>query len=359
MDDLSIVSKVRLRLRAGLARRARSRNNEPDYRRNILAVFDIALAQSRAGPASESTIGSISDCEPVIDTQGGFFTCIAINASGQRFFTKCLRAEERESHFWRAWQRGQVRAEGKHYRLVPPIAMLHCGSVSILAFPELEFIAQHRLRHHEHSAQDLDRVVCAIADFNSDHMAPPAALVPVSRACDGGRAPSTSIVARTLGIDAERAQEVAATLRRIEAHWGEVRDRIYGVPHCLCHMDFHLGNVTVHEGVGYIYDFGKAGTAPPGADLYRLILSLAGPRDGWTGRSDLVARYTSVFSEKGIHLDAENARQALDGHFAARNRRVGARARRNPQVFEEAVRTSLELISANGGTGRSSDASRR
>jgi hypothetical protein len=68
-------------------------------------------------------------------------------------------------------------------------------------------------------------------------------------------------------------------------------------------------------------------------------------------RGDLVARYASVFAGKGIDLDPKLARRALDGHFATRYRTVKGRTGRTMQIFEEAIRTSLELMPATGGTG--------
>ena len=346
MHGSGLIPGSRLLLRAVLARRARARGDASAYKKNITKVLDLAFSEGsrhRSIKFGES-IGAIGDLEPIIHTQGGFFSCIAITRSNRRYFTKCILTSGRETLFWNAWQDGAVRVDGNCYRIVPPISMTSFKDICILIFPEIELLDRTRKRKKRPYRRHLEKVIRSIADFNSDHVDLAEGRFRMSNDCDSLPLPSRTEVRRALATDGNQARQIVRTLRQIEPRWNALRDQVYSCPRCLCHMDFGPGNIVLHRGVGIIQDFGHVGAAPIGSDLHTVLRYATPSGSGEIDREHLVATYASVFMEKGIDVDARSIRLALDAHFAVRYRNLRLPSARKREAFDAAIETSLALL---------------
>jgi hypothetical protein len=337
-EGIGALAEARMLLPAAQARRARARLDWPACRAATLRVLQLARGEG-------SELGSVVDCVPIKNALGGFFACIAITGAGRRF-VKGVLAGSREAAFWDAWRQGAVRTEGRHYRLVPPCAMLVGRAIGILVFPELQGLeSPGRIGPYRRHVR---RVVRAVADFNSDHLLPAGGQVRPSQVCDRVPVPSWRRVEELLGVGPERAGQIVAALRRVEPRWDALRDRSYRSARCLCHMDLGRTNVVLDRGPVLLLDFGNAGAAPIGADLHAVRRYL-GP--GGPSMDDLVATYCEVFELKGIPVDPAGIRLAADAHFAARYRNLRFLGARNRETFEAALATSLALIEREQAAG--------
>jgi hypothetical protein len=314
-----------------LARRARARGDRTACTQHTLRAVRLAIGR-------DGQYGPVLDCEPRTHSIGGFFACIAVTGAG-RFFIKGVPARGREVAFWTAWQRGLVRTEGVHYRLIPPRLIYAGGLIGILLFPELVGLEQANRRWQYR--RRIRRVVRAIADFNSDHILPIDSPFRISHVCDRAAVPSGRRAERLLGVDNASARSITATLRRIEPRWDDIRDRLYRSVHCLSHMDVGTTNIVLNQGTSILLDFGFAGAAPIGADLHT-VRRYGGP--AWS--RDLVGTYAEVFAAKGVEVDPTAILRTLNAHFAARYRNLHFPAARNRETFDAALATSLALIGA-------------
>jgi hypothetical protein len=326
---------------ATLAWRARARRDQEACRQNVLRVFDAALPGGR--PRGRGAVGALGaavvDCAPMLNTNGGFFCSGATSATGGRYFSKGIPAWSREARFWRGWRDGAVTPEGRHYRIVPPVAMVDGRQVMVLVFPELGFMRTNFRKRDGIYARNVRRVVRTVAEFNAAHAG---GAFPAARTGGRLRVPGAATVAEALGVDGDEAQAIVARLRAVEAGWGDVRRRLGGLGTCLSHMDLGPSNVVMHEGRGVLMDFGHAGSAPVGADLHTVL------RYGGMAEVELLALYAEVFAEKGIALDLEAARLALRVSFAGRYRNLRLKSARDREVFERALEMSERLL----GPGR-------
>jgi hypothetical protein len=326
---LTLASEAVLLLHAWRARKARQARDGEACHRHVLRALRAAMEDRIAG-------GAAGDCEPVMRTRGGFFSCLAA-IGGARCFVKCVLTGSREVSFWRAWRDGLVGTRGRHYRLLPPTEVVSGRLVSVLVFPEFELLKGSRRRRYE---REIERIAQAVADFNSDHVVGPQAFT-ASRSGAAVAVPRRRQVETALGVDRVRAGEIVAALRHIEAGWDEVRRPLGAALPCLSHMDLGRGNVVFNRGRGLLIDFAHAGAAPAGADLHTLLRYRG---EGGPGADDLVARYVSVFAGKGISLDAKLVRLSLDVHFAERYRNLNFASARDPKAFEAALALSLAMV---------------
>lgn len=327
-----------MKVHAEGARSARNKTDVEAYRDNILICLDLALM----GSAPDGS--AITDCEPIIHTRGGFFCCLITTAASARYFVKGVSAAGREALFWSAWARGAIRCEGQHYRIVPPAAMSRHGDVVVLLFPALQGLHLDSAERKSAFRQNIQRVVRAIADFNSNHVNSVGRDVLPSTGCDPLPKPRFATIKRTLGGDVTRARHVMRSLSTIEARWPQFRDRLYRKSPCVCHMDFGPNNVALHEEIPVIQDFGMVGLAPAGADLHTVFRYARRLGTGWVDRRNLVENYAGVFEDKRIKIEREAVQTALDAHFSARYRNPNLDSARRPVAFEAAVETGLRLI---------------
>lgn len=331
---IGAAAEARALFHAAQARRARARRDWEACRASTLGALR----------AAAESLGGVEDCMPARGGLGGFFACSAV-AGGSRCFVKGVLAGSREMRFWTAWRHGAVRTEGRHYRLLPPRAILLGRVLGVLVFPELEELREPpRLAPYRRHVR---RIVRAMADFNSDHPLAAGSGVRPSQVCDPVPVPGRRRVQQLLGVDAGRAREIVAMLRRIEPRWGALRDRLYRARQCLGHMDLGRTNVLPDRQSALMLDFGNAGAAPAGADLHvlRRYLGADGPPT-----DELVGSYVEVFARKGLPADPAAVRLNLDAHFAARYRDLRLLGARNPATFEAALATSLALLD-RAGTG--------
>ena len=325
------LAELRALAAAALARRARARRDYQACRTQALGALRLAAGRE---------LGAVVDFEPSVQGLGGFFAGVAVTASG-RLFVKCVLAGGREAAFWDAWGRGAVRAAGAHYRVLTPVAILSGRVATCLAFPELAGLDQDRRRRLGRYRRHLLAVARAMADFNSEHPLvgdPPFRPAPAGEA---PRLPGRKEVEKALKVDAARAGDIVAALRRIERGWGEVRDRVERGPRCLAHMDLGPGNIAFDGAGCVLLDFGAAGAAAVGADLHSLL------RYGGRSRpadDALVATYAAIFEGKGTAVDRDAARLAMRAHFAARYRNLRFAGARNLGTFGAATAMSDALL---------------
>jgi hypothetical protein len=323
--------EARLLLAGLLARRARARR---DW---TACVGHVRAALRLVGPAAG--LGTVEGCAPARHARGGFFAVVTEGDGGRRF-VKGVPARGREALFWAAWQRGSVVTEGRHYRLVPPVAVVAGRLIAVLVFPALPGLEAPRERRQRLYRRHALRVARALAEFNAAHpdpdWFPPAASpgpVPV---------PRRRAVERALGVDRVAAAGIVEALAGVEAGWGRVLGPVRAGERCLCHMDLGMDNALVGE-PAVLIDFAHAGSAPVGADLHTLMryVGAAGP-----DTEALVEAYVEVFAARGVTLEAAEVRRNLRAHFAARYRDLRFASARNHATFGTALALSQELVAA-------------
>jgi hypothetical protein len=336
----SLLRGVRIALGAFRARRARHRGDTEAYRRAILRIVDLAFAPPQDGPPAGRD--GLRDCIPIARSRGGFFSCLLDDGAGRRRFVKCIPARSREVRFWDAWARGEIRAEGRHYRLLPPEDSVVGRYMAFLIFPDLGANPGLSRRRTSRYASNTERVVRAIADFNSDHL--DAGDKTFAEAPDARTpfVPMTRRIIRALAVDRREARRIARALRRIAWRWRDVRKRLDREPRCLSHMDLGPGNILMGR-PPLLLDFGHAAVAPIGADLHT-VLRYGRKGGSPVDRDALVETYAQIFEAKGIAVDRAKIRLAAETHFAARYRNL--RLASAPDVFGEALRLSQRLIAA-------------
>jgi hypothetical protein len=331
-------------LRAHAARRARERGDLDAYRGHALDAIRRALAAD----CGASGAAALVDCLPVGRTRGGYFSCLVTRPDGLRRFVKCVPRRSREMRFWDAWERGEIRAEGQHYRLLPPERRILGRHLALLIFPDLGSSPGLSRRRTSRYAGNLETVVLAIADFNSDHLARDLCRLPVSRAGRGYFVPFKRRIMRALAVDRAEARRIARRLRGVEWRWPPLRRRVYRAPLCLSHMDFGPGNIFIGPEPAVILDFGHAAAAPIGSDLHTL-LRYGRKGDAAVDWARLVEVYAGVFEAKGIAVDRAAIARAAEMHFAARYRNLRLESARD--VFLEALERSRDLVADGRGGG--------
>ena len=340
-----MIRSGRILLAAAQARRARARRDPEACRRQMLAT--LALALPGGVPAGRGGFGrlpgAIADCAPMPNATGGFFSCLATGAGSERYFVKGILAHGREAKFWQAWRAGQVREAGRHYRIVPPVAIHQGAAVCVLVFPAHDFMKTDFRTRDGRFARNVRRVARALADFNSDHSGTRG--LAATRAAAPVRVPRATAVAAALGIETAAAEAAVARLRAVEAGWAAACRRLLGgAPRCLAHLDLGPSNVVFHDGAAVLMDFGHAAAAPVGADLHT-VLRYAGRPDA---AEELVAIYVEVFAAKGTPVDVAAVRRALAAHFGARYRNTRLRSARDPAVFAAALASSEAFVAEAG-----------
>lgn len=341
----SLPARFRIGLSALGARRARARGDLEAYGRHILAIIDLAFGQSADGApdaAGPGFAGTLSDFRPLGGTKGGFFACLATDATGTTRFLKCVPTLGREMRFWDAWERGEIAVEGAHYRLLPPVARQRGRLLSLLVFPDLGPSPGLTKRRTSRYTGNLEIVVRAIADFNASHAGAAAPALKVSAGAGAHRVPTRRRIVRALSVDRAAAGRIARSLRGVERRWDALRRRLYGGPLCLSHMDFGPGNILIQPDVRpVILDFGHAALAPAGADLHT-VLRYARKGGGPVDPERLAAIYAEVFADRGVAVEPAAVLLAAETHFAARYRNLRLGSTRD--VFDEALRLSEALV---------------
>jgi aminoglycoside phosphotransferase (APT) family kinase protein len=326
------LAETRLLLASRLARSARMRRD----RAAVLRHARTALA----------AIGEVDACRPAPGAWNGLFSCLA-SIDGRRCFVKAVPAWGRELRFWQAWARGAIAVEGRHYRLLPPFRIVQGRAVALLAFPELtglETTPRGKLAAYRSGILEVAR---AVAEFNAAHPVPPCAAppLPLCRKAERVRVPARRAVAAALGVGADRAAEIVASLGEVESRWERVSARVAAGPTSIAHMDLGAGNVVLGHGKCLLLDFGHAGVAPVGADLH-VALRFRDP--GGPDAAAIVAAYAEGLAELGAALDPTAIRLAAEAHFAARYRNLKFASARHPASFESALAAAERLVAAEG-----------
>ncbi len=326
-------------LSAFRARRARAAGDLAAYSAHALDAIRRALAAD----GDPEGAANLVDCTPVGRTKGGYFSCLVTRTDGSRSFVKCIPKHSREMRFWEMRAKGGIGTGGQYYRILPPDRLISGAYFALLIFPALPpSRGLHRRRTSRYTG-NIEAVVRAIADFNSDYVGerlPDLALSPQGRA---HFVPSRRRIAATLGVDRLEARRIAQSLRRIEGKWTALRRDLYRGPLCLSHMDFGPGNVLIGPEPPFILDFGHAGITPVGADLHTILryARKGGEPVDWP---HLVEIYAKVFEAKGIEVDRTAIARAAELHFASRYRDLRLQSARD--VFGEALAVSTRLASA-------------
>ena len=340
-------ARLRIALSALGARRARARGDLEAYRRHILAIIDLAFGQASEDPPDAEASGlrgALTEFRPLGGTKGGFFACLATDAAGTTRFVKCVPTLGREMRFWDAWERGEIAVEGEHYRLLPPVARQRGRLLSLLVFPDLGPSPGLTKRRTSRYTGNLEIVVRAIADFNASHAGAAAPALKVSAGAKAHRVPTRRRIVRTLSVDRRSARRIARSLRAVEARWGALRQRLYGGPLCLSHMDFGPGNILIQpDQRPVILDFCHAALAPAGSDLHT-VLRYARKGEGPVDPERLAAIYAEVFAARGIAVERAAVLFAAETHFASRYRNLRLGSTRD--VFDEALHLSEALVGA-------------
>lgn len=337
------IGALRFALKALGARRARAAGDLDAYR--ALALDAIRRAFANDGDADAAA--ALVDCAPVGQTKGGYFSCIAVSTDGTRRFVKCIPKRSREMRFWDAWAKDGIRTRGRHYELLPPERCLSGAQLAVLVFPALDPNPGLGRRRTSRYAGNLETVVRAIADFNSDHAGDGLPDLRVSQEGKAHFVPLKRRIVGTLGVNGQEARRISQNLRAIEWRWAALRRRIYRAPLCLSHMDFGPGNILIGPRPPVILDFGHAAVAPIGTDLHT-VLRYARKGDAPVDWSRLVDIYAEVFESKGIAVDRAAIANAAELHFAARYRNLRLQSARD--VFRDALTRSQRLLSGPGVT---------
>jgi len=296
------------------------------------------LAALRRTPGIGSDIAQV---EPFMKTRGGFFACLATTRGGARLFAKCTLSRGREARFWRVWREGGIMTEGDHYRLLPPEYVVSGAVSTVLVFPAHPGLPVDRKKNIANYARRVHKAVRALADFNSNHT--DTALFdafPDAGSADPPRASTLSNLEATYGFDRETARLAANELRAVRAAWSKATAPLERAPRCLCHLDMGRGNVIFERKKATILDFGHAAIAPAGADLHT-ILRYTRPRE--PGRTRFAEIYAAEFGRKGIDLNVDLARLAMNARFAARYTDPGLPSARHWPVFLDALETAKAL----------------
>ena len=301
---------------------------------------------SLAGIAAELGCGAIAGCAPVRHATGGFFSGVAETEAGPRF-VKGVLTGGREARFWAAWERGAIRAQGEHYRLLPPERIVRGRVATVLAFPFLPDLATRREDRRRAFRENALASARALASFNASHRDP------VPGLCDAAvgrppRPPSARLLEQRLQVEPALAEELAAEARAVEAAWRPVRDAVEAGPRCLGHMDLGIGNVVFGDGPALLLDFGHAGAAPVGADLHAVLRGLEGAGPGPDALADA---YAAAFRSAGGAIEPETVRRAFEAYYAARYRNLGYFTARHAGSYRKALRVSRRLIAAAGSDG--------
>lgn len=327
---------------AELARLARNKNDHLNYGKNIIRCLDLSIS----GRVLDPVIGDgpdtrITDSDPIIHTRGGYFCSIVTTAGNRRYFVKAVSSDSREARFWNAWREGLIRCDGKHYRIASPVQVQQRSGLAILLFKANAY--KGRDRKSEYRA-NLALVVRAAAEFNSDHLNMDRGRFDASCICDSPPTPRYSTVKRLFSGDPARTERCMRSLSSIRGKWSRFRERLYAESACLSHMDFGPNNIVVEEDHCVIQDFGLAGLAPVGSDLHTVFRYARRLGSGWPDKAKLVESYASVFAEKGVDLDQDAVRRALDAHFSARYRNLKLQNSHRALAFEHAVRMGAGLV---------------
>jgi len=296
------------------------------------------LAALRHTPGIGSDIAHV---EPFTKTRGGFFACLATTRSGARLFAKCILSRGREARFWRVWREGGIMTEGDHYRLLPPEDVVQGAITTVLVFPAHPGLPIDRKKNIASYVRRVRKGVRALADFNSNHM--DSALLGAffdTGSADPPQASTLSKLESVYGFDHDIALMAANELRAVRTAWSEATAPLERAPRCLCHLDMGRGNVIFERKKATILDFGHAAIAPAGADLHT-ILRYARPRE--PGRTRFAEIYAAEFGRKGIDLDVDLARLAMNARFAARYTDPGLPSAQHRPVFLDALETAKAL----------------
>jgi hypothetical protein len=331
-------------LSAVRARRARSKGDLDAFQAHALAAVGRALAGDGEAPGT----AGLADCRPASLTKGGFFSCLVTRTDCTRTFVKCVPGRSREMRFWEAWARGEIRAEGEHYRLLPPERRILRAGLALLVFPDLGSNPGLKRRRTSRYTGNLETVVRAIAEFNAVHSGSGLPGLGVSREGHAHRVPLGRRIIRTLAVEPTEARAIARRLRSIEWRWGALRRKVYHAPLCLSHMDFGPGNVLIGPRPPVILDFGHAALAPFGTDLHT-VLRYARKGEAPVEWQRLVEIYAGVFEARGIAVDRGAITRAADLHFAARYRDLRLESARD--VFREALDRSWRLLAEKSPSG--------